>query len=202
MIDIVATRGFAGYFIDEPVPLRDCYCPSCRAKYEEWYGGDLRTADSGKLEEFRQRCVIDYVTLIADHCRANHPRLETLCCLMPQDEAMWSSAASIPALNGIGTDIYWVNEQREVEDMTPMVRALGRLCQQHGKSHHEWLQCWAVRRGREPRVFEQGRILLREKPDALYVWAWKGQAGTVESCDDPGTAWGYAEKILRMAKEI
>ena len=56
--------------------------------------------------------------------------------------------------------------------------------------------------GSEPRILEQGKILLREKPDALYVWAWKGQVGTSESCADPDTAWHYAGQVLRMAKEV
>src|SRR5512138_742357 len=72
MIDTIATRGFAGYFIDEPTPLRDCYCPSCCAQYEEWYGGDLRAASAEVLEEFHQRCVIEYVSTIARYCKANH----------------------------------------------------------------------------------------------------------------------------------
>jgi hypothetical protein len=51
-------------------------------------------------------------------------------------------------------------------------------------------------------IFEQGKILVREQPDALYVWAWKGQVGTAEACANPQTAWMYAEKILRMAKDV
>ena len=201
MIDIIAMRGFAGYFVDEPTSLRDCYCPSCCAKYEEWYGGDLRAAAGALLEEFRQRCVIEYVSVISRYCRANHPQLETMCCLMPHDDQMWASTAAIPGLDNFGTDLYWVNDNRDVEEMTPIVRAMARMCKQHGKIHHEWLQCWHVQRGCEPRIFEQGNILLREKPDALYVWAWKGQVGTAESCADPQMAWQHVEKIFRMAKE-
>jgi hypothetical protein len=33
------------------------------------------------------------------------------------------------------------------------------------------------------------------------VWAWKGQIGTTESCEDPAAAWKNAEQVLRMAKE-
>lgn len=43
MIDIVTEAGYEGYFVDEPIPLRDCYCPSCRAKFREETGGDLST---------------------------------------------------------------------------------------------------------------------------------------------------------------
>ena len=201
MIDIIAMRGFAGYFIDEPTPLRDCYCPACCAKYEEWYGGNLRAAAGAPLEAFRQRCVIEYVSVIARYCKANHPQMETMCCLMPHDDQLWANTAAIPGLDNVGTDLYWVNDNRAVEEMTPIVRAMDRMCKQHGKIHHEWLQCWIAQAGCEPRIFEQGKILLREKPDALYVWAWKGQVGTAETCADPQTAWRYVETILRMAKE-
>ena len=44
MIDRVVELGFEGYFVDEPTPLRGCFCPSCRAKYEAWYDEDLMEA--------------------------------------------------------------------------------------------------------------------------------------------------------------
>ncbi len=200
MIDTIAAKGFSAYFIDEPTPLRDCYCPSCRAKYEEWYQGDLRSASAERQEEFRQRCVIEYVGVISRYCKENHPLVETMCCLMPHDDGMWASISAIPYLDSFGTDIYWVNEDRPVEKMVPVVRAMGDMCRKHGKFHHEWLQCWDVREGREQRILEQGEVLLREKPDALYAWAWKGQVGTSESCADPNKSWRYAEKILVSAK--
>jgi len=202
MIDAIAAHGFAGYFIDEPTPLRECYCPSCRGRYDDWYGGDLRAAAAARQEEFRRRCVVDYVEEVSRYCKESHPRLQTLCCLMPHDEGMWPGISALPFLDGFGTDIYWVNEDRDVEEMAPTVRAMDSLCRGRGKVHHEWLQCWDVRAGREARIAEQGKVLLREKPDALYVWAWKGQAGSSESCDDPAEAWRQAEIILRKAKEI
>ncbi|MBE0695885.1 MAG: hypothetical protein IH586_03090, partial [Anaerolineaceae bacterium] len=201
MIDSIALRGFEGYFVDEPTPLRECYCPSCCARYAEWHAGDLRTAGEQDREAFRQQCVIEYVREISSYCKANHPRLETICCLMPHDDAMWQAAAQIPGLDNLGTDIYWVNETRDVEEMTPILRRMEALCRANNKTHHEWLQCWHVQQASEQRISGQGQILVRENPDALYVWAWKGQVGTDETCVDPQSAWLHAEKILRMAKE-
>jgi len=200
MIDIVADLGFVGYFVDEPTPLRECFCPSCRARFEEWAGGDLMQADPETEEAFRRRCVLDYVQTIADYCAARHPALETMCCIMPVDREMWQAVGSIPSLRNIGTDIYWVNECRDVEEMRPMVREVAAIARQHGKRHHEWLQCWAVRRGLEGRILEQGRILVEEQPDALYVWAWEGQIGTTETCEDPARAWARACEVLALAK--
>ena len=200
MIDIVADLGFQGYFIDEPTPLRDCYCPACRATYREWYGDDLAAAPGDSRELFRQRCVVDYVRKIAAYCKTRHPHLETMACLMPIDQAMWQEISEIESLDNLGSDFYWANTDQNVEEMAPILGELDILCRKNGKVHHEWLECWRVRQGKEPRILEMGQVLIREQPDALYVWAWRGQIGTTESCDDPDTAWQYACQVLKMAK--
>jgi len=201
MIDRAVDLGFEGYFVDEPTPLRDCFCSACQARYEEWFGGDLLAADATQQERFRERCVVDYVRTIADYCAATHPALETMCCIMPIDEAMWAATSQIESLTNLGTDMYWVNDDRDVADMVPILRGLDAMCKQHGKIHHEWLQCWHVKSGREERILEQGRVLIQEQPDALYVWAWEGQVGITETCEDPTAAWAKACDVLRLAKD-
>lgn len=200
LIDRIAEVGFAAYFIDEPKPLRDCFCPACRHQFEAWYDASLLHAPAEQVEIFRQRCVIEYTRRIADYCKANHPALETMLCLMPEDRAMWQAAAAIDSLDNIGTDIYWINQERAVEEMKPILDDMATLARQAGKVHHEWLQCFNVRRGQEHRVLAQGEILIRERPDALYIWAWEGQIGTSEACDDPAAAWAQAKAVLRLAK--
>jgi hypothetical protein len=201
MIDMIAELGFQGYFVDEPTPLRGCYCTSCRAAFQEWYGIDLATAPDDRVELFRQRCVVEYVRKISAYCKAKHPQLETMTCLMPSDKQMWKETSKIDDLDNLGTDMYWANSDQDVEEMTPILNELGTLCENSGKVHHEWLQCWNVRKGNERRILEQGEVLIREQPDSLYIWAWQGQIGTTESCDDPATSWQYACEILRKAKD-
>jgi len=202
MIDFIAVHGYSGYFVDEPTPLNDCFCPSCQRKYEEWYGDKLHQASSERLVEFRERCVVYYVSEISRYCKENHPSLETMCCLMPHDDSMWEKVSAIPFLDNLGSDHYWVNNDDDVENMVPFLGTLDGLCKKNRKIHHEWLQCWDVHQGCEKRILEQGDILLREKPDSLYIWAWKGQAGTAETCADPVLSWEYAKMILRKAKEV
>jgi len=201
MIDEAAACGFAGYFIDEPTLLRECYCPSCREQYGAWYAEDLIHAGPEALEVFRQRCAVDYVAAIAGYCKARHPELETMCCLMPWDETLWEAVAAIEALDNLGTDLYWVNSQRRVEEMVPPIARMRELCATHGKRHHQWLQCWMALQGYEQRILDQGRILVREHPDALYVWGWQGQIGTSEACEDPPLAWARALQVLQLAKQ-
>ena len=125
-----------------------------------------------------------------------------MTCLMPSDREMWQKAAGIDSLDNLGTDIYWVNNDKDVNEMVPLISELENSCKQAGKIHHQWLQCWGVQKGREQRILEQGKILVQAKPDALYVWAWNGQIGTTESCDDPVKSWCYAGEILKMAQNI
>ena len=201
MVDTIAELGFAGYFVDEPTPLRDCFCPSCRERFADWYGGDLLKAAEEEQRAFRERCVADYVTTISDYCKANHPNLETMYCIMPVDQSMWQMAGEIATLDNLGTDLYWINNNRDVEEMRPVIRDMDALCRQYGKVHHEWLQCWSVQRGCEARILDQGRVLVEECPDALYIWAWEGQVGTTESCENPPVAWAQACEVLAMAKD-
>ena len=200
MLDRVAGLGFEGYFIDEPTPI-DCHCPACRGLFEQWSGGDLAAAAAPAVGEFRGWCVLHYIQTISDYVKRNHPAVETMCCLMEQDRTLWRKAAEIATLDNLGSDIYWTNNDRPVEEMTPMVRELADVCRRAGKRHHEWFECWGTRAGREGRIVQQGEILVREKPDALYVWAYRAQVGTSESAADPEAAWSAACRVLRLAKQ-
>src|SRR5690606_23443830 len=124
---------------------------------------------------FRRRCVVGYVQTIADYCKRHHPQLETMCCLMPHDHDLWEVVGAIESLDNLGTDIYWVNNDRDVAEATPLIRDMAAICQKHNKVHHEWLQSWMVRRGREPRSSEQGGDLARAQPAAPQMRGGGGQ---------------------------
>jgi hypothetical protein len=201
LIDSITDAGYAGYFVDEPTPLTDCFCAACRDTYAAAFDGDLRHATPDDQARFRRRCVVDYVAAISAYCKQRHPQLETMCCVMPVDRAVWADVAALPHLDNIGTDLYWINDDRDVTEMEPLIAELAGYARQHGKRHHEWLQCWNVRAGREARIIDQGDILIKTQPDALYIWAWEGQIGVSESCDDPARAWAAACEVLRRAKQ-
>ena len=201
MIDRIAACGFLGYFIDEPTPI-DCYCPACCRLFEQLFASNLHDADTIKVDEFRKKCVVNYIQVITEYIKRSHPQLETLCCIMPEDKSLWSQVASVKGLDNLGTDIYWVNEDVDVEQMTPLIKEISQLCRDNNKKHHQWLQAWGVKKGREARIKAQGEIIIRQKPDALYAWAYQGQIGTQESSEDPETAWAAACEILKKAKSI
>jgi hypothetical protein len=199
LADRLLEAGFRGYLIDEP-PLLDCYCRACDRLFGEWYGDSLGSADAGRVNEFRRRCVTHYVQAVASHIKAGHPEAETFCCIPPEDRALWQEVAALGPLDNVGTDLYWANTAQDVREAEPLAGELARLCRATGKRHHQWLQCWGVRAGNESRIGELGRALCETQPDALYVWAFGGQVGTSETCDDPQRAWAEACAALRLAK--
>lgn len=199
LIDRLLGAGFRGYFIDEP-PLLDCCCKACERLFAEWYGATLRSADEEQVTAFRRRCVTQYVETIARHVKAGHPGAETFCCIPPEDRALWPEIAAIGPLDNVGTDLYWANAGQGDAELRPLVEELAGICRDAGKRHHQWLQCWGVHAGNEPRIRELGRALCGARPDALYVWAYEGQVGTSEACDDPPRAWAEACVVLRQAK--
>lgn len=199
LIDICAEVGYAGYFVDEPVPL-NCYCDSCCQQYDLLNGGDLRHAAPADKATFRHRCILTYIETIANYCKERHPQLETICCLMPSEEALWAEASAIPTLDNIGTDIYWVNNDRDLAEMRPLLAEIDAHARANNKRHHEWLHGWGIKAGREPRIIAVGDELVRARPDALYVWAWEAQIGTRESADDPVRAWAASIEVIRRAQ--
>jgi hypothetical protein len=199
LTDRLLGAGFRGYFIDEP-PLLDCWCRACDRLFGEWYGQSLRCADAGRVTAFRRRGVTRYVDAVARHVKAGHPEAETFCCVPPEDRALWPEVATLGPLDNVGTDLYWANTGQDVQEVEPLAGELARLCRAAGKRHHQWLQCWGVRAGNESRVAELGRALCDARPDGLYVWAFEGQVGTSEACDDPPHAWAEACAVLRLAK--
>ncbi len=44
---------------------------------------------------------------------------------MPHDDAMWKQVAGIEALDNLGTDLYWVNNDRDVAEMVAPITRLG-----------------------------------------------------------------------------
>jgi hypothetical protein len=199
LIDQCAGLGYAGYFVDEPVPL-DCYCPACCKQFDATVGGDLRQATPEDDAHFRHDCVIRYIEIIAGYCKQQHPQMETICCLMPSERALWAETSAIISLDNIGTDIYWANNDRDLTEMRPLMTDLEECARTHGKRHHQWLHCWGVKAGCESRIIDLGDELIRARPDALYVWAWEGQIGTTESCDDPTRAWAAAVEVIHRAQ--
>lgn len=190
--------GVDGFFWDEPTKI-DCYCDACKKSFAEFGKGDLLKAREEDRAAFRRFSVRRWVSEMSRWVKTQKPALETSTCVMPSDRDAWEEVAGVGDLDSLGTDTYWLLEKKPIEWMREPCRSLVSVAKAHGKSAHLWLQCWQVPAGKEEELVEASRELAAALPDAIYVWAYDGQAGTSEACDDSAKAWKFALEGLRAA---
>jgi len=188
--------GADGFFWDEPTQF-DCYCSACLSLFRDAGSGDLKTAPEAARKAFRSRSVARWVEEMSGWVKKENPKLVTSTCVMPSDRDAWKDAAGCPSLDSLGTDTYWMLENKPVSWMTEPCLALVEEARKNRKSPHLWLQCWKIIRGRERELVEASVELAKAKPGTIYVWAYRGQLGTTEACDAPDAAWACAVEGLR-----
>jgi len=193
-----ADAGAHGFFWDEPTKF-DCWCGACRALFRDKKGKAMEEGNEDELAWFRRHSVARWVEEMSRFVKGLDGKLVTSTCVMPSDRDAWTDAAACPSLDSLGTDPYWMLEGKPVASVTEPSRALVAEARKAGKSPHLWLQCWDIRKGRETELVEASRLLAAEDPDTLYVWAWRGQEGTTERCDEPAAAWKRALEGFRAA---
>jgi len=190
--------GADGFFWDEPTKI-DCYCDACKRIFSERWNGDLLQASEADRLAFRRWSVSHWVGEMSRWVKKQKDGLETSTCVMPSDRDAWEEVAREKGLDSLGTDTYWLLEKRPIEWIEEPCRSLVETARRHGKISHLWLQCWRVPRGSESELVEASRELASAAPDRIYVWAYEGQVGTSETCDDCAKAWHCALEGLRAA---
>ncbi len=188
--------GVDGFFWDEPTKF-DCYCSACKRIYMERAGEEITATSPEKLAEFRRHSVYRWIDAMSRLVKERDRKLITSTCVMPSDRDSWEDVPKCEWLDSLGTDTYWMMERKPIEWMREPCAKLVDIARKGGKSPHLWLQCWKIEGGREREIIDAARELEAAQPDAIYVWAYKGQMGTSETCVDAEQAWNCALEGLR-----
>jgi hypothetical protein len=190
--------GADGFFWDEPTKF-NCYCGACRALFRAHFRADLVGAPAADVAAFRNHSIALWVEGMSHWVKAKNASLVTSTCVMTTDRDGWPAVASSPSLDSLGTDTYWEFSGEPLAWMEEPCRALLVAARAAGKSPHLWLQCWKLHRGREAEIETAAKMLATYGPDTLYVWAYRGQLGTTETCEEPELAWASALRGLHAA---
>lgn len=199
MVDECVSRGYDGFFWDEPT-RQDCYCGHCRRLFREQSGEELTAAEPARVEAFRMQSVSGYVDAMSGYVKSVRGDLETSTCVMPHDEAAWDATARIGSLDTFGTDPYWMHFGWPLPRVTDCTRAVVDLCRRRGKRSMVWLQGWLVQAGREVEIEEAARRIAAERPDALYTWSYRASMGSDETSADPVRCWDEIVRVYGMLR--
>ena len=199
MTDLCCSNGYEGIFVDEPT-VQDCFCEQCKRRFSETYGLDLlECQDTQDYRAFQMDTVVGYTREVCERVKVLDATLTTLTCIMPRDREAFQAVASIPGLDVLGTDPYWLLSKGDttIEDACDDARLIKEVCRQHSKSSQVWLNCWRIPAGREPEIYTGGKLLAQVGCDSLYAWSFRGGLGTCEACDDPEEAWSNLARLYR-----
>jgi hypothetical protein len=201
MVDLCIEAGFDGFFWDEPSRIH-CFCKACRDIFKARYGHELTPETTRHVDKFRLWSMVDHVRSMSRYVKKQNPRLITSVCVKPSHEATWESIVKIKDLDIFGTDPYWIAFNKSVEWQTEPGQKTIDLCRRYKKTSNLWLQAWQVPSNRENEVGQAVKALADLHPDTLWVWAYRGQEGTSESCANPELVWKTITREIRRVKKI
>jgi hypothetical protein len=201
-IDSVCASGVDTVFWDEPhfffrkgrVGEWACRCSSCRSLYADRFGADMPVQSCPEVALFRQERLLRLLERWTSRVRSKGKRNNV--CLLPDtfDAGLpdWNVVASLPALDELSTDPYWLDDDpldKVVEDYTTYSKRLVEICGLHGLEPQMWFKLYRIRAGTEHFAPEAARIAHAAGIRNLMSWSWRGSdAMSWLRCDDPPAA--------------
>ncbi len=185
-IDAVCQAGADTVFWDEPHfffrKLGDsawsCRCNICRALFKDQFGEDLPVVSTPETTRFRQQRLLGLLdhwsTRVASHHKRNN------VCLLPDtfDAGLpdWESVASLPHLDELSSDPYWLDTDGEAKvrsDYTLYAKRLVELCQRHNLEPQMWMKLYRIKKGTEHFAPLAARLSKEAGIQNLMAWSWR-----------------------------
>lgn len=211
-IDAAAEVGGETVFWDEPTwfmegrgDLWGCRCDLCRSLWRERRGGDMPVAYGPEVQAFLEDGMRD---LLGEACLyARSKGMRNALCIMPPEASNpgfrdWDTAASIPGLDDLGSDPYWVSFGGDpAEYVGRYARRTVEVAERHGLSHHLWIQGFEIPAGREPEVGAAIDAAIDAGVRNLALWSYDGCAAmSTCTCDRPAEVWRTAAERFRRLR--
>ncbi len=210
-LEKAAETGADVVFFDEPhfagrPDKWACRCEHCQRKFEEMYGHPMPTELTPEVMEFRFQSIAQFLQKLAR--KAKELGMKTAVCMLPREHEAehWERIFSMPEIDIVGTDPYWVPRGLTGEDVYKHVRKFAdmvmELAKKHGKEPQIWIQLFRIPAGHESDI----EIAVQAARDAgvknLAAWSFRGTSymSYIRS-DNPELAWATLLKAYRKAKE-
>ncbi|MFQ5649490.1 MAG: hypothetical protein ACE5IY_06070 [bacterium] len=177
-----------------------CRCDCCQAKFQQSFSGAIEKASHEEIKQFREACVVEFLTELCDATRAKGMR--NAVCLLPFKDAGiglsdWSRVAAIDSVDIFGTDPYWMFFNQEVE---PFVREFSRevvgLCRQFDKEAQIWIQAYKIISGREGELKQAISVAYAEGVRNFAAWSYYGNAYmSYNRSENPARVWDVIGEV-------
>ncbi|MBQ8333876.1 MAG: hypothetical protein IJX93_08905 [Clostridia bacterium] len=194
-IDAVAGTGAETIFWDEPhLPIRpdgtySCACPLCRKKFEEKYSRPMPGTADDDVTEFRLSTVADFFTDLCGYAVAKG--LKNAVCVMLGEEhgihlGTLESICSIPTLDNIGSDPYWLRKSPDAYGFVYNgTKRNIEVADRFGKDHNIWIQAYSTPRGREEEIIQATEAAYDAGARTILAWSYYGGISNDYGAENP-----------------
>ena len=171
-----------------------CRCETCKKLFREHYGYEMPLSFTDDIKDFKQSQFLDFIKEMSGLVHQKGKR--TAICLLPFEIAElgavdWEEIAKIESLDILGTDPYWVNRRKKVEDYVRFYsKKVFDLARKYNMEPQIWIQAFKIPKERESEVETAVRVAYGEGIRNLVAWSYAG-AGymSCNRCENPELVW-------------
>ena len=178
-----------GVGFDEPHEF-PCICRHCQKKFKDTKGKKMSGKEDEENIKFQSESLAEYIAMISD--LAKNRGLATACVVGPRPKAhLHAMLIQNKNLDFFGPDPYWMypGSQKDTSWVAEMTDAYRKICDKGNKLLWVVIQGHNIPSGREPEIYEAGRLAAENGADVLCgYFHWRGT-------ENPEATW---ETIYRM----
>ncbi len=179
-----------------------CQCSHCCAKFRTATGGNLQKASRDAIVEFREDCVVEFLTELCDATKASGMR--NAICLLPFKDASiglsdWSRVAAIDSVDIFGTDPYWMFFNKDVDEFVgAFADEVADLCRRFQKEPQLWIQAYKIFAGREQELGQAIEVAFAAGIHNIAAWSYAGnEYMSYNRSENPERVWEIIGKSYR-----
>ena len=177
-----------GVGFDEPREI-PCICKYCQKIFEEQKGKKMSGKGDEENLKFQAESLAKYISLISDLAKEKGLLTASVTYLQQKEKYFHDLLARIKNIDYFGIDPYWTFQQ-PVTFVGEMTREAREICNENGKLLWVVIQGFHIPSGREPEIYEAGRLAAENGADVLCGFThWR-------HTENPELTWDTTHRML------
>lgn len=169
-----------------------CRCNVCQEMYQAQFGEPLPLVKTPEVKQFQAESLYNFLREMCITVKEYKPHVRNCICLLPYRDTLetWERFASIPELDIIGTDPYWLWGGDPEEMVRFFSERIMECAGKHNKEGQIWIQGFKIVKGKEEEVSKAIQTAYDCGIRNICTWAYRacGQMSHLR-CDDSPKVW-------------
>lgn len=205
-LEMVKECGGNKIFWDEPHletrkdGIYSCCCPTCRKLFAQKYSTQMPTVADERVYEFQKESISKYFGAVCEY--STGLGMENIVCLMSVSEGFADAIMSLPFVDDVGTDPYWIYENKDPYGYVyEKSRAFIDSASKKGKRSHIWLQTYMNKSGCEDEIYMAAEAAYDAGARTILSWSYRGGEACDYKADNCDMVWNVTGDAMRRLKD-